>query len=1019
MSTDGLHHTQLNSAFCQFVPNATSSVGHAMTHTSNVCDMILHGSVLNCVHVPDGSSPPQLWYAPNSISGSNPKPLSFGASPSSNSSALDGQVVCDFTGIADNVGKCVTVVDEETVGTAQDPSLPSEGFLSSSYAEYINTSPYVLKKFWNAENSKATAYVTQTSFGPMQPPTMPLIVPSSQVTSENIARRQAYYHQRHHPHASPNGSHLPGITNELKNKNRFSATGACGDSTVVRDSKMSLSSAPPSPNAGTLGGSLGSSYSRSYFNQLPQSQMVPLAITISNSNGYQRYITSPKKVSDMSTSSTLSSYSSSSLSSTHSLPSVSPRKRRADEEESYYHVGMHTKCNGDSSICHTCSTSDVTAGVNHVHLYDRTSTGSCSPVEQMMRRQDTSRDHNPQKRSKNDNDEDDDVVFVSMEGPSTVSKQKSGLSVASNAEVPYPFVTIPTQRHSSKSKRKSKKFPSKKNKRPVGDSKTSASPVSFAIPITAAYPAVVSNHQPAQPSPGFLVPSSSSANRSPCYETPVVPMTEQSGYFLRSSVNGRVVKKTTMSEKNYSQQGGRLTKKEQAVLASDKPVARYHTRSQQKRKDVVSQQAHFPVPQPSTSSVGEQMFQPITQNIEQTNASQSNNLKRAEDPVALTESVLPPTPNIADQRSSSSFKKIYDLKGLIGVGGGGSVYAGTRKSDNAQVAIKQVPKAKVKRWGKLDGRVVPIEFELLHKASYSGNKGVIKMLDWYERRNSYILVMERPQPVIDLFDYLNQHGALAENVAKNIFTQLVHAVRHCHTNGVIHRDIKDENVLLNLHTSEAKLIDFGCGTMLKNVPYTEFAGTPEFYPPEWFIERRYEGKRVDAWSLGVLLYTMVEAEVPFQKEKDIVACELTHKRAQNTTSSACRHLIASMLQKDQRKRPTLEEVLRHPWMTNDHTLPAQALAPTPSKIRSVNSSEVLDTSDVYIDEANSSPVPPSPASPPISEQKQNKMMGHFQSERYLDFSSPSYSARVIGHRGVGPGSPVPIGIQSNECIVIS
>ena len=46
------------------------------------------------------------------------------------------------------------------------------------------------------------------------------------------------------------------------------------------------------------------------------------------------------------------------------------------------------------------------------------------------------------------------------------------------------------------------------------------------------------------------------------------------------------------------------------------------------------------------------------------------------------------------------------------------------------------------------------------------------MLDWYERRNSYILVMERPQPVIDLFDYLNQHGALAENVAKNIFTQV-------------------------------------------------------------------------------------------------------------------------------------------------------------------------------------------------------------------------------------------------------
>lgn len=89
------------------------------------------------------------------------------------------------------------------------------------------------------------------------------------------------------------------------------------------------------------------------------------------------------------------------------------------------------------------------------------------------------------------------------------------------------------------------------------------------------------------------------------------------------------------------------------------------------------------------------------------------------------------------------------------------------------------------------------------------------MLDWYERRTTYILVMERPQPVIDLFDYLNQHGALSEAVARSIFRQIAEAVIHCHANGVVHRDIKDENILLNLHTSEAKLIDFGCGTVMK------------------------------------------------------------------------------------------------------------------------------------------------------------------------------------------------------------
>ena len=68
------------------------------------------------------------------------------------------------------------------------------------------------------------------------------------------------------------------------------------------------------------------------------------------------------------------------------------------------------------------------------------------------------------------------------------------------------------------------------------------------------------------------------------------------------------------------------------------------------------------------------------------------------------------------------------------------------------------------------------------------------------------------------------------------------AVGHIHACGVVHRDIKDENVILNRESGEIKLIDFGYGTLLKEQPYRDFSGTPEFYPPEWFERKVYHAR---------------------------------------------------------------------------------------------------------------------------------------------------------------------------------
>lgn len=78
---------------------------------------------------------------------------------------------------------------------------------------------------------------------------------------------------------------------------------------------------------------------------------------------------------------------------------------------------------------------------------------------------------------------------------------------------------------------------------------------------------------------------------------------------------------------------------------------------------------------------------------------------------------------------------------------------------------------------------------------------------------------------MDLFDFLvDQGGQLSEPLTRYIMYQVIRAARHCSDCGVLHRDIKSENLLINTETLQVKLIDFGCGDLLKDTPYTYYDG---------------------------------------------------------------------------------------------------------------------------------------------------------------------------------------------------
>merc|ERR1711936_325826 len=233
----------------------------------------------------------------------------------------------------------------------------------------------------------------------------------------------------------------------------------------------------------------------------------------------------------------------------------------------------------------------------------------------------------------------------------------------------------------------------------------------------------------------------------------------------------------------------------------------------------------------------------------------------------------------------------YKVGDVLGKGGFGTVYAGIRVRDKREVAIKHVARNKVMEWASLNGRRVPLELKLLH-------------------------TVQPVNGVIHLFDFITDKGVLEEEVAANFFRQVTTTLLACHAKGVIHRDIKDENILVDLKTGRCRLIDFGSGGVVQEEAYTEFDGTRVYSPPEWIMTGTYHGNPATVWSLGILLYDMVCGDIPFEKDSEICNAELTFR---NNVSTQCQDLVMSCLKIRPKDRIRMDQILDHPWLENSRS----------------------------------------------------------------------------------------------------
>uniref|UniRef100_A0A8C4U965 PAS domain-containing serine/threonine-protein kinase n=1 Tax=Falco tinnunculus TaxID=100819 RepID=A0A8C4U965_FALTI len=257
------------------------------------------------------------------------------------------------------------------------------------------------------------------------------------------------------------------------------------------------------------------------------------------------------------------------------------------------------------------------------------------------------------------------------------------------------------------------------------------------------------------------------------------------------------------------------------------------------------------------------------------------------------------------------YAKNYDTLSLIGKGSFGFVWTARSKKDHQEVVVKFIWKERVLEDCWVDdpdrGRVTQ-EIAILLKLRHPS---IIKVLDVFENEHFFQLVMEKHGSGLDLFTFIDNQPNLDEPLASYIFRQLVSAVGYLHCRNILHRDIKDENIVI-AEDFTIKLVDFGSAAYLEpgKLFYT-FCGTIEYCSPEVLSGKPYCGPELEMWSLGVTLYTLVFGENPFCEVEETMAAVLNPPWP---VSKGLMNIMAGLLHPVPERRTTLTVLAEDHWL---------------------------------------------------------------------------------------------------------
>lgn len=271
---------------------------------------------------------------------------------------------------------------------------------------------------------------------------------------------------------------------------------------------------------------------------------------------------------------------------------------------------------------------------------------------------------------------------------------------------------------------------------------------------------------------------------------------------------------------------------------------------------------------------------------------------------------------IEAQLPSHSFTRDYEVQELLGQGAYGQVYRTLQLYTALPYAVKVFDKATMNGH---DEERLRREIDVLRLVHHDN---LLHLQEIYESPQ-YVHIITDLIVGVPLIAWLEQQGYLtSETTARGMVLDIARALTYLHDRGVIHRDVKLENVMVERREGRlrARLIDYGLACFAgPGQRESEPVGTLKYAAPEVIARTGYTAK-ADCWSLGVILYILLQGKVPFFGDSEQqVAYRIQHKRLDFTSSKwgcfspSCLEVLTGLMRRREAKRLSAGEVLKSEW----------------------------------------------------------------------------------------------------------